>query len=88
MGTVMKNRLHLPDAIRDKKFCLADNEVVSCQNDRLLTVGWRAPQKKKPVIVVSSDGSAKPIEVHSRATSRLSSKPTAVDAYNQSMNVV
>ena len=86
--TVMKNRLHLPDAIRDKMFRLADNEVVSFRNDRLLTVGWRAPQKKKPVIIVSSDGSTKPIEVHLRATGRLSSKPTVVDAYNQSMNGV
>ena len=87
-GTVRKNRLHLPDAIHDKTFRLADNEVVSFRNDRLLTVGWRAPQKKKPVIVVSSDGSAKPIKVRSRATGRLSSKPTVVDAYNQSMNGV
>jgi len=84
----MKNRVGLPDEIRDKNFRLRDDEVKAYRADDLLVVGWRAAKKKKPVIMVSTECSAASIDVQSRATKQLSSKPLVVHEYNFSMNGV
>jgi len=87
-GTSMKNRVGLPDEIREKNFRLRDDEVKAYRADDLLVVGWRAAKKKKPVIMVSTECSAASIDVQSRATKKLSSKPLVVHEYNFSMNGV
>jgi hypothetical protein len=87
-GTSMKNRLDLPDQIRDKSFHLTDNQVVAYRSDWLLAMGWRAAQKKKPLITISSNSSSTSLEVQSRRTGRLCIKPQIVNEYNQSMNGV
>ena len=87
-GTSMKNRLDLPDQIRDKSFHLTDNQVVAYRSDWLLAMGWRAAQKKKPLIMISSNSPSTSLEVQSRRTGRLCIKPQVVNEYNQSMNGV
>ena len=87
-GTAIKNRIDLPDAIRSPTFRLKDDEIKAFRADRLLALGWRARQKKKPLIVLSSAGSAMPMPVQSRATQRVAIKPFVVDDYNKSMNGV
>jgi len=49
---------------------------------------WRAAKKKKPVITVSTECSAASIDVQSRATNKLSSKPLVVHEHNLSINGV
>ena len=88
IGTAMKNRIDLPDSIRSPSFRLANDEIVAFRSDRLLALGWRAAQKKKPVIMVSTESCAKPTTVTSVATRRTSVKPKVVDDYNRSMNGV
>ena len=88
VGTAMKNRIDLPDAIRSPTFRLANDETRAYRSDRLLALGWRAAQKKKALIIVSTESSAKPTLVQSQATGRRSYKPKVVDDYNQSMNGV
>ena len=64
------------------------NTYTTNQSDRLLALGWRAAQKKKPVIMVSTESCAKPTTVTSVATRRASVKLKVVDNYNRSMNGV
>lgn len=77
-----------PDVIRSQTFRLADDETKAFRADKLLALGWRARQKKKPLIILSSEGSAKSVLVQSCATHRTSYKPAVVDDYNKSMNGV
>ena len=79
IGTAMKNRIDLPDTIRSPSFRLANDEIMAFRSDRLLALGWRAAQKKKPVIMVSTESCAKPTTVTSVATRRASVKPKVVD---------
>jgi hypothetical protein len=58
------------------------------QQEPLLAMGWRAAQKKKPLITISSNSSSTSLEVQSRRTGRLCIKPQIVNEYNQSMNGV
>ena len=51
-------------------------------------LGWRAAQKKKPLIMLTSDCSADVTQVQSRRTGKESEKPVVVDKYNYSMNGV
>ena len=88
IGTVIKNRVDLPDAIRSPSFRLANDEIVAYRTDRLLSLGWRAAQKKKPLFILSTESSAKPIPVTAVATGRTAIKPTVVNDYNWSMNGV
>ena len=88
VGTMIKSRVDLPDAIRSPSFRLGNDEIMAFRCDRLLTVGWRAAQKKKPLIIISTESSAKPTPVRAVATGRISIKPLIVDAYNRSMNGV
>ena len=61
-------------------------ETRSFRDDRLLVLAWRAETKKKPLIMVSSCGSAQPVTITTHHESV--SKPAVVNAYNHSMNGV
>ena len=87
-GTVMKNRIDLPDQIRSKSFRLRDGEVQAYRTDGLLALGWRAAKNKKPLIMLSSEGSSNPVIIVSWATQTVQMKPQVVDEYNYSMNCV
>ena len=86
-GTVMKNRRELPSVIRDKSFTVRAGETRSFRDGRTLALAWRAETKKKPLLMISSACSSKPVWVTSRRE-RVSSKPAVVNAYNHSMNGV
>ena len=88
IGTMMKNRIDLPDAIRSPSFRLGNDEIMAFRCDHLLAVGWRAVQKKKPFIIIGTESSAKPTTVRAVATGRTAIKPHIVDEYNKSMNGV
>ena len=88
VGTMMKNRIDLPDAIRSPSFRLGNDEIMAFRCDRVLAVGWRAAQKKKPLIIIGTESSAKPTPVRAVATGRTAIKPHIVDEYNKSMNGV
>ena len=82
----MKSWVDLPDTIRSPSFHLANDEIVAFRSDQLLPLGWRAAQKKKPVIMVSMESCTKPTTVTAVATRQMSVKPKVVDDYNRSMN--
>ena len=84
--TAMKNRKDLPSSIRHRGFTLKAGETVAFRDGRLLVLGWRAETKKKPLIMVSSCCSAKPVAITTRREPV--SKPAVVNAYNHSMNGV
>ena len=86
-GTAMKNRVDLPDQIRSKSFKLKDDEVLAYRTNCLLALGWRAAQKKKPVIILSSEEPAKVVTIRNRREQDVR-KPQVVHHYNQSMNSV
>ena len=85
-GTCMKNRQQIPKNFRQKTFRLSDGEVKAYSNGNLLALAWRAPSKKKGIIMLSSKNSALQTSVTSRASHRTAVKPVVVDNYNQSMN--
>ena len=85
-GTMMKNRVDLPDAIRETSFRLQDDETRAFRAGSLLTVAWRAATKKKPLIMLSSSCVHDSVTVRSRRTTQR--KPLVVDKYNHSMNGV
>ena len=85
-GTIMKNRIDLPDAIR-ARFTLADDATMQFRCERLMVIAWRAKSKKSPVIMISSACSAGMTEVQNRKGQRVK-KPVAVHTYNNSMNGV
>ena len=88
IGTVIKNRVDLPDAIRSPTFRLGNDETMAFRCAKFLALGWRAAQKKKALIMLSTESSAKSVMVQSQATGRTSLKPKVVDKYNHSMNGV
>ena len=67
---------------------LADGEVRAHRSGRLLALAWRAPSKRKGIIMVTTKDSAMQASVTSRATGRTGVMPVVVDKYNQSMNGV
>ena len=86
-GTAMKNRKDLPSVIRDKKLSVPAGETRAFRDGRLLALAWRSETKKKPLIMLSSSGSAKPVAITTRRGTRVS-KPAVVNSYNHSMNGV
>ena len=86
-GTAMKNRVDFPDQIRSKSFKLKDDEIRAYRTDRLLALGWRTAQKKKPVIMLSSEEPANVETIRNRRDQEVR-KPQVVHHYNQSMNGV
>lgn len=87
-GTCMKNRRQIPEAFRDKRFRLSDDEVRAYRSGHLLSLAWRAPTKKKEIIMISTKDNASITSVTSRASGKTANKPTVIDNYNQCMNGV
>ena len=85
-GTIVKNRVGLPDAIRSP-FTLGNDATMQFHCERLMVIAWRAKSKKSPVIMISSSCLAARTEVQNRKGERVQ-KPVAVDTYNKSMNGV
>ena len=88
IGTTIKNCVDLPAAIRSPTFRLGNDETMAFRCEKLLALGWRAAQKKKGLLMLSTESSAKSVMVQSQATGRTSLKPKVVDKYNLSMNGV
>ena len=86
-GTAVRNRANLPDAIR-RPSRLADNEVRVYRADRFLALEWRAPAKKKSLVMLSTQSSAQMATVRVRWNQELVEKPVVVNEYNHSMNGV
>ena len=87
-GTCVKNRQQIPQLFRQKSFHVADGEVLAYRSGRLLALAWRAPSKRKEIIMITTKDSAQQAIVTSRATGRTATKPIVIDNYNQSMNGV
>ena len=85
-GTVMKNRQQLPSAIRCRDLCITAGETRAFRDGRKLALCWRAESKKKPLFMLSSGSSARPVSVSTRRGQV--HKPAAVDLYNRKMNGV
>ena len=85
-GTAIKNRKELPSVVRNRGFTLQEGETRSFRDGRMLVTAWRAEKRKKPVILVSSGCSARPVTLATRHESV--SKPAVVNAYSHSMNGV
>ena len=87
-GTIVKNRIDLPDEIRGSLH-LKSGEVVAFRNGSFLALAWRGETKKKPVIMLSTEGSANMVDVPRRRTRAApQAKPLVVHTYNQHMNGV
>ena len=89
-GTVIKNRADLPNEIRGW-FQLGSGEVMAFRDGDLLALAWGAARKKKPVIMLSTECSAKSVAVAARQSgSEPQTKPVIVHTYmyNQQMNGV
>jgi len=70
-GTIVKNRVGLPDAIRSP-FTLGNDATMQFCCERLMVIAWRAKSKKSPVIMISSSCSAAMTEVQNRKTEKAS----------------
>ena len=87
-GTIMKNRIDLPDTIRSQ-LRMSSGEVIAYRADHLLALAWLAERKKKPVIMISTSSSASVATVTSRNHHIPPQvKPVVVDSYNHHMNGV
>lgn len=86
-GTAVRNRTNLPDGIR-RPVRLADNEVKAYRDDRFLALEWRAPSKKKSLVMLSTQSSAQMTTVRRRWNQETIEKPVVVNEYNHSMNGV
>ena len=82
----MFTRKELPSTIRDNRFTLHPGETRAFRDGRTLALAWRAETKKKPLIMVSSGCSSKPVSISTRR--ERVSKPAVVNTYNHSMNGV
>ena len=85
-GTMIKNRVGLPDIIRSLSFKFQNDETRAFRDGSLLTVTWRAATKKKPLVMLTSSCPHEMVTVRSRCTTQ--QKPLVVDRYNHSMNGV
>ena len=59
----MKNRKQIPQTFRQKCFRLKDGEVQAYRSGHFLALAWRAPSKKKGIIMLTSKDSANVISV-------------------------
>ena len=67
-------------------FNVEAGETRSFRDGRMLVFGWRADKNKKPLIMVSSGCSEKPVFLNTRRGGETVSKPAVVNSYNHSMN--
>ena len=87
-GTSVRGRVDLPDPIRAGQ-TPKQGEVMAYRHDHLMALMWRAEKKKVPVVMLSTECSARMITVPSRRPGMAEQeKPTAVHTYNQDMNGV
>ena len=82
----MKNRLQLPAVIWCRDFRISAGEVRAFRDGRMMALSWRADTKKKPLFMLTTGSSARPVSVHMRRGDV--SKPVVVDLYNNEMNGV
>ena len=75
----MKNRKQIAQAFRQKNFRLSDDEVRAYRSGNLLSLAWRAPAKKKGIIMISTKDNASMTSVTSRATGKTAIKPVVID---------
>ena len=87
-GTVMRNRIDLPDPIRAKSFQLKQGEHISYRCGQLMVTAWRAKHKKNSLVMLTSASSAQMVEVPALHNTERMLKPVCVDDYNHSMNGV
>jgi len=85
-GTINKNRVGLPKAIR-APFSLRDGGSIRFRSERLMVIAWRAKLEKVPVIITSSSLPATMTQVSNRRGENMT-KPLAIDTYNHTMNGV
>ena len=84
-GVTNKNRTELPDNIR-KITKMKGGVVRAHRSGELLALAWQAEKRKVPVIMLSSEASAKMDMVQSSNTFvRPFLKPSVVDSYNHNM---
>jgi hypothetical protein len=87
-GTAMRNRQGLPESIRKPSARLGDNEVKAFRSGRFLAIDWRAPKKKKSLVMLSTQCSAGMTSVTVRRNQEQIEKPIVVNNYNFPMNGV
>ena len=85
-GTINKNRIDLPDAIR-APFTLTDDGTMQFRSEKVMVIAWRAKSKKTPLIMISSFYSAGITQAQTRKAQEVP-KPIAVEEYNKYMNGV
>ena len=87
-GMCNRARVLLPDEIR-QPLHLPDNGVLAYRWGWLLRLAWRAPQKKVPVTMLSSESCAKMcvVQPHNKHSEPVE-KPTVINEYNKSTNGV
>jgi hypothetical protein len=83
-GTAVRNRANLPDDIR-RPSRLADNEVKAYRADRFLALEWKAPAKKKSLVMISTQSSAQMTTVCRRWNQETVEKAVVANEYNHSM---
>ena len=55
--TIVKNRIDLPDPIRDKAFKLKSGEIKVYRKGNILVTAWRPERKNKIVYMISTEAS-------------------------------
>ena len=81
-GTSVRGKVDLPDPIRAGQ-TPKQGEVMAYRHDHLMALMWRAEKKKVPMVMLSTECSARMITVPSRRPGMAEQeKPTAVHTYN------
>ena len=87
-GTMVRDRVGLPDPVR-AGLKLDVGEAVAYRHNSNLVVVWQAKKNKAPIIMLSTQASAKMVNVPSKShSSSGQQKPAVVHSYNQHMNGV
>ena len=81
-GTAVRDREDLPDPLRAGHTPTVGQVMTFRSSQYLMVLSWRAKKRKTPVIVVSTECSARMVEVAN------TTKPSAVHEYNKNMNGV
>ena len=87
-ATIVKNRIDLPDPIRDKAFKLKSGEIKVYRRGNVLVTAWRPERKNKIVYMISTEASSRVITSSKKHSSDLVCKPEVIDIYNRTMNGV
>ena len=72
--------------MRSGDFRIGGGQVKAFRDGRMLVTSWRAETRKKPIFMISTGCSARPIRVRRRRDTV--TKPSVVDVYNNNMNGV